>query len=523
MDLFNLPFFRSYEAQLGWLISRVKNVETSEANAKASEEAAKASEEAAKVSEEAAADSEQAAANSASASANSAESISGVVAQVQANTASIDGLIAHAGDGTVPSELTDIRVGWDGKTWTTAGAAVRGQVSNLHKDISTITGVEVLHPTWAANTCHITNVNPGVQVNLTGTTVQYAESTIIECSPGESYIINGTGLDAYRAWAFLDGLDVMIDHSTSGLECDNLELTAPANAAKLVLNRWANPASYFPIYKGSKLPWHFKGTCTDFEAVNESGLYAVTPATSGVPNLFGGYGFLDVKVNGVYKTATLYRDLGGVAVYGNNKWNLPFTERKITMIGDSHTEHNNTAVFNLATYLEAEGATVQNLGIGGTGFAKNNPYINRIDSINSDCDMIYVSASFNDMSAGINIGSPTDTGTGTVSGYINDFFDALLEAFPGKMIVCYSTLPWDIYRTGNERSDTYIDNLETICKNKGVAFCRTPYDNTSVRPWQAGNAAEYYYDGSHPNAQGQAVWYKHLKPFLLENNASFPW
>lgn len=36
MDLFNLPFFRSYEAELGWLISRVRNVEDSEASAAAS-------------------------------------------------------------------------------------------------------------------------------------------------------------------------------------------------------------------------------------------------------------------------------------------------------------------------------------------------------------------------------------------------------------------------------------------------------------------------------------------------------
>lgn len=51
------PFTNFHDLNLDWIIRKIKNVETSEANAKASEEAAKASEEAAKASEEAAAES----------------------------------------------------------------------------------------------------------------------------------------------------------------------------------------------------------------------------------------------------------------------------------------------------------------------------------------------------------------------------------------------------------------------------------------------------------------------------------
>ena len=45
----------------------------------------------------------------------------------------IDGLIANAGDGTIPSELSDIRVGADGVIYSTAGEAVRTQLEEITK------------------------------------------------------------------------------------------------------------------------------------------------------------------------------------------------------------------------------------------------------------------------------------------------------------------------------------------------------------------------------------------------------
>ncbi|MBY5009398.1 hypothetical protein [Streptococcus suis] len=49
----------------------------------------------------------------------------------------IDNLIANAGNGTVPSELTDMRVAYNGESFNTAGKAVREQFTKLSNGILT--------------------------------------------------------------------------------------------------------------------------------------------------------------------------------------------------------------------------------------------------------------------------------------------------------------------------------------------------------------------------------------------------
>ena len=50
---------------------------------------------------------------------------------INTTSSRIDNLIVNAGNGTVPSELTDLRVGYDGKTYPTAGDALRKQLLNI--------------------------------------------------------------------------------------------------------------------------------------------------------------------------------------------------------------------------------------------------------------------------------------------------------------------------------------------------------------------------------------------------------
>lgn len=70
--------------------------------------------------------------------------ISQTSTDIERTESRIDGLIANAGNGTVPSELTDMRVALDGQTYATAGEAVRKQFARSLrglKQVSTSAGI----------------------------------------------------------------------------------------------------------------------------------------------------------------------------------------------------------------------------------------------------------------------------------------------------------------------------------------------------------------------------------------------
>lgn len=52
--------------------------------------------------------------------------------QLEQNDIRLDNIIAEAGDGTIPSELVDVKVAFDSELFPTAGTAVRTQVEELH-------------------------------------------------------------------------------------------------------------------------------------------------------------------------------------------------------------------------------------------------------------------------------------------------------------------------------------------------------------------------------------------------------
>lgn len=205
---------------------------------------------------------------------------------------------------------------------------------------------------------------------------------------------------------------------------------------------------------------------------------------------------------------------------------------KISVIGDSITEKNHRANTNWVNYFENIGAVMQNLGKSGTGFINpgsvNNRYIDRIENINSDVELIGVSVSFNDV-PNYNVGLVTDTSAdNTILGYANDFFKALLTKFPTIPIVCYTTNPWKNIRYGGDnvyssKAVALISGIEELCKQNGIGF-KSIFNSTVLRPWIDENNSFFFNsdgtltpDGTHPNSKGHMVLFKEYLPLFMEH------
>ena len=195
------------------------------------------------------------------------------------------------------------------------------------------------------------------------------------------------------------------------------------------------------------------------------------------------------------------------------------SEKRITLIGDSITEKNFTAMKNWADYLTGwTGAVVQNLGASGTGFIAggSNPYSNRISRINTP-DIIGVALSFNDMSNTI----------ADLKAAAESFFDSLIAAYPSTPIICYVQSPWSAFHYGVENGDAWVDEMKEICNTRGIPFYDGLYMGGTLKPWLAGNRAIYYMnDGAgstgaedwvHPNSEGHKIIARYLYPKFVEN------
>lgn len=132
MGLFeHWPYVNFHDMNLDWIIKKIKNVETAEANTAEYAEAAAESAAASQLSADAALASQEAAHQSEVNASEDAAALAGKALQVDVNTARIDNILVQGTQTEGNAELIDIRVGANGTTYPLAGDAVRGQVQNI--------------------------------------------------------------------------------------------------------------------------------------------------------------------------------------------------------------------------------------------------------------------------------------------------------------------------------------------------------------------------------------------------------
>lgn len=151
----NYPYTDYHELNTDWIIGKIKNVETSEANAKQYAEDADAAKIAAQDAQTASEDARDASVDAKDAAVRAKDDaidyLNDTRDQLDLLQARVDNIIPDGTQTAGNTELLDIRVAYDGKTWTSAGDAVRGQCGDLKDDLNNLTDTiftEITSPSY---------------------------------------------------------------------------------------------------------------------------------------------------------------------------------------------------------------------------------------------------------------------------------------------------------------------------------------------------------------------------------------
>lgn len=207
------------------------------------------------------------------------------------------------------------------------------------------------------------------------------------------------------------------------------------------------------------------------------------------------------------------------SVYG--KWN----GKKWVCVGDSLTEVNSKTTKHYFDYVSEEtGISIVNMGVSGTGYMRrydeNLAFFQRTASLPTDADVVTIFGSGNDLSLMSVLGEPTDTGTETICGCINETIDVIIGLIPGVSLGIVSPTPWSNNKPTLDDSNAmaqYTEALRQICKIRSIPFLDL-YHCSNLRPWTAeGRAACYSKDGGdgvHPDETGHKLIAPRFKSFL---------
>lgn len=209
-----------------------------------------------------------------------------------------------------------------------------------------------------------------------------------------------------------------------------------------------------------------------------------------------------------------------------------WSKYKWVAFGDSLTEANLRTTKNYHGYIsDATGIEVENMGKSGTGYKRSEgssaAFYQRIMNVPTDADVVTIFGSGNDLSyaqMGFNtfaecLGQPTDTGTNTLCGCINQTIDNLYSVLPTVQLALVTPTPWVDYPptdSGNNM-ELYANAIVAICKRRGI-LCLDLYHCSELRPWEASYRELCYSkdegNGVHPNELGHKIIASHFKALL---------
>lgn len=215
---------------------------------------------------------------------------------------------------------------------------------------------------------------------------------------------------------------------------------------------------------------------------------------------------------------------GAVLYTAQDTYGKKWTGIKWACMGDSLTANNIRTTMHYHDYIaDKTGINVVNLGAGGTGYKQSyagvSGFMDRVDTIPLDSDVVTIFGSGNDHS--YTIGTPSDTGTDTLCGCINTTISRIFDRITTCNLGIITPTPWQGYNPADNTNwmAQYSEAIVQICKNWGIP-CLDLYHCSNLRPWDAAfRAAAYSKDdggGTHPDETGHKLIAPRFEAFLDE-------
>ena len=523
-----------------WIVSKIKSIEDTEAHteelaeaAQASADASQASAEAAQLSAEASqasAEAAQLSAEAAQLSAENSENSATDAANTVANTVSQINVLQSRVDNIIPdgtqtegnTELLDIRVGYDGEQYTSAGNAVRDQVSDLHTELENTNDVLGYITNWEGLNASVTTNKSDVHIEKLNNSNWYGfgakhKSAKFKLKPSDEYVIiaygTSTGTVNYVFYLavvtgqtnFGKGYVFIKNVNTNAVATDHLVSDVQLLNPSCVRNPVAD-VSY--AFNGANIEITYDGLTqvTDITQIDVS-TSPTMPGTFDTPMI----GLIcNVSTHGStydFKYYTIFDSINTLFRWVNKKW---------CSFGDSLTGFN---YYQPLVKNELQLALYNNMGVGGSTIAEKYSgqtaaFCNRYDTIPAGYDVITIQGGTNDFGQNIPLGTKGNNDKTTFYGGLEALLNGIKTKFPTTPILFISPLQRDYFGTAEEISGMtnnigvtlkqYNDIIIECCSDAGIP-CIDMYSNSGLYPE---NVHDWTIDGLHPN---QTYWNTHYQ------------
>lgn len=229
--------------------------------------------------------------------------------------------------------------------------------------------------------------------------------------------------------------------------------------------------------------------------------------------------------------------------YYINTFSKTTKTKKIACLGDSITEGVNAGGWQWHRYIDSWcksngiNSIVTNLGIGGTSVCTSSyvtdrlkPFVNRLDTIPADADIVVIFGGTNDWGNNATLGSIIDTGTSSFYGAYKYILEWLAVNRPNAKVMTMTPLK-RYFRGGGT---TWV-NAQTTPNNKGNLLqdyvravkevsdlyavpCVDLHNDSGLNPVLEIVRTKFMGDGLHPTAEGNKKMYPvildKMRPFL---------